>query len=143
MFRLTRSQIQPIGLDLGMDSVKMMQLEVVENSLPALTAAEQPLSPEARQHPDLHLAASMDVVRKMLRDNSFSGRSVIAALPRHIVHVKNIRLPMMPPAELASAIEFEARNIFPFDMDQANVRYLPAGEVRQGSDTKLEVIVLR
>jgi type IV pilus assembly protein PilM len=84
----------------------------------------------------------MDVVRKMLRNNHFSGRHVVACLPRNIVHVKNIRLPLMPPAELAAAVEFEARNIFPFEVEEAIVRYLPAGEVRQGSDSKIEIIAL-
>jgi len=144
MLRLTRSQVQPIGLDLGLDSIKMLQVEVVgETNLSVFAAAKQALPEEARTQPgDLRLAASMDIVRQMLRSHQFSGRSVVAALPREIVHVKNLRLPMMPPAEIESAVQFEARNIFPFDTDHALVRYLPAGEVRQGSDTKLEVIAV-
>ena len=139
---LKKAQVQPIGLDLGLDSIKMLQLETAENSLSVLAAARQQLSAEVRQQPDLHLPAAMDAVRQMLRQNSFNGRHVVACLPRHLIHVKNIRLPMMPPAELASAVEFEARNIFPFDMDQAIVRFLPAGEVRQGADTRIEVIAI-
>jgi type IV pilus assembly protein PilM len=48
----------------------------------------------------------------------------------------------MPANELTSAIEFEARTIFPFDADAAQIRFLQAGEVRQGNDAKQEVIVL-
>jgi type IV pilus assembly protein PilM len=144
VIRLTRSQVQPIGLDLGLDSIKMLQLEVVgDQTLSVVAAAKQPLPEEARnQTAELRLAASMDIVRQMLRTHSFHGRSIVAALPREIVHVKNLRLPMMPPAEVELAVEFEARNIFPFDTEQALVRHLPAGEVRQGSDTKLEVIAI-
>jgi type IV pilus assembly protein PilM len=72
----------------------------------------------------------------------FTGRHVVAALPRQLVHVKNLRLPMIPAEEIAGAVEFEARNVFSFDTDQAYVRFLHAGEVRQGSDVKQEVIVL-
>jgi type IV pilus assembly protein PilM len=142
MMRLTGAQIQPIGLDLGLDSIKMLQLSVADNSLSVVAAARQSLPAEVRNQPDLHLPAAMDVVRQMLRNNPFSGRRVVAALPRQIVHVKNIRLPLMPPAELATAVEFEARNIFPFDVEDAIVRYLPAGEVRQGSDSRMEIIAL-
>jgi type IV pilus assembly protein PilM len=78
----------------------------------------------------------------MLRRGGFSGRNVIAALPRDIVHVKNLRLPVMPPAELGAAVRFEARNIFSFDADTAHVDYIAAGEVRQGADVRQEVIVL-
>ena len=35
MLRQLRSQIQPIGLDLGLDSIKMLQLEVREGAMTA------------------------------------------------------------------------------------------------------------
>jgi type IV pilus assembly protein PilM len=142
MLRLTRSQVQPIGLDLGADSVKMIQLEVVEDTLSVIAAARQTLPDDARWQPDLRVAVSMDLVRQMLRNHPFVGRNVVAGLPREIVQVKNLRLPMMPSSELEPAVQFEARNIFPLDPDHAVVRYLPAGEVRQGADTRLEVIAL-
>jgi type IV pilus assembly protein PilM len=129
-------------LDLGHDSIKMMQLEASENSLSVVAAAKQSLPEEARRQPELSLAVAMDLVRQMLRGHSFSGRSIITSLPREMVHAKNLRLPMMPPAEVESAVEFEAKNIFPFDTDDAVIRHLPAGEVRQGNDSKLEVIAL-
>jgi type IV pilus assembly protein PilM len=145
MFRLTRSQVQPIGVDLGFDSVKLLQLEVVGETLSVVASAKQALSDEARTlPPEARLATAMDVLRQLLRraNGQFRGRHIVACLPRDIVHVKNLRLPMMPPAEVESAVQFEARNIFPFDTEQAFVRHLSAGEVRQGSDSRLEVIAL-
>jgi type IV pilus assembly protein PilM len=142
MLRLTRSQVQPIGLDLGADSVKLIQLEVTDNALSVVAAARQPLPDEARAHPDVRLAVSMDLVRQMLRNHPFVGRNVVAALPREIVQVKNLRLPMMPLTELESAVQFEARSIMPLDPENAAVRFLPAGEVRHGTDTRMEVIAM-
>src|SRR4051812_12239600 len=127
MIRLTRAQLQPIGLDIGHDSVKLFQLETSGHSLSVHAAAREPLPDEARQAPPekrIHLA--IDTIRRALRQNPFCGRRVIAALPREIVHVKNIRLPMIPPDELGPAVQFEAKNIFPFDTDAAAVRYLSA-----------------
>jgi Tfp pilus assembly PilM family ATPase len=43
---------------------------------------------------------------------------------------------------LPAAVAFEARNVFPFDTDLAQIRHLPAGDVRQGSETRHETIVL-
>jgi type IV pilus assembly protein PilM len=48
----------------------------------------------------------------------------------------------MPTAELAAVVNFEARNVFPFDTEKATVHFLPAGEVRQGTEMRQEVIVL-
>src|SRR5438067_11988626 len=128
MIRLTQAQLQPIGLDIGTDSIKMMQLETSGSSIAVHAASRQPLPDEARQQaqatPETALAACVHLVRQMLRTTradgagSFHGRHVVAALPRHLLHVKNLQLPMIPAAEIASAIQFAARNVFHFDTEQ-------------------------
>jgi type IV pilus assembly protein PilM len=142
VIRLTTTQLQPIGLDIGADSIKMLQLETSGESLSVHVAARLPIPEEARMSDELRMPIAVDLIRQMFRQNAFSGRNVIATLPRGILHVKNLRLPMMPPAELQAAIEFEARSVFPFSTDDAHVCYLDAGEVRQGTDAKQEVVVL-
>src|SRR5262245_22427046 len=142
MIRLTRTQIQPIGVDFGFDSVKMLQLETSDGGLSVVASARQPMPAEGQSTLEVRLPFAVELVRQMIRQSEFRGREIVAALPREIVHVKNLRLPMIPPAELDAAVQFEARNIFPFDTDHAHVRHLYAGEVRQGSDTKQEVIVM-
>ncbi len=143
MLRLTRAEVQPIGLDIGQDSIKMLQLEVVGGGALAVRAAcKQAMPDEAREQPQLRSALAVDVIRRMMRQAPFVGKRVIACLPREVVHVKNLRLPPMPAPDLAAAAKFEARNLFPFDTDQAQVRVIHAGEVRQGAEVRQEVIVL-
>jgi type IV pilus assembly protein PilM len=143
MLRLTRSQVLPVGLDIGSDSVKMLQLETVGQHLSVFAASRAPLPAAAREaSPDLRLAAAGDVIRQLFRHGKFSGRRAVVALPREMLHVKNLRMPLIPPQELLPAVKFEARNIFPFDTDKAHLQILPAGEVRQGIDVRQEVIVL-
>ena len=142
MIRLTRSQVQPIGIDIGFDSIKMLQLEAVGQSLSVVAAARQQFPEEVRTQPELRMPLAVDMIRKMLRQGGFVGREIVTSLPREIVHVKNLRLPIIPPHELAGAVEFEARNIFSFDTDHAHVDYCVAGEVRQGAEVRQELIVL-
>ena len=142
MFGLKRAQVQPIGLDIGFDSIKMLQVEVTGETLSVVHAARQPLPLAAREKPELRLPLAADVIKQMLRHGKFSGRRVVVPLPREILHVKNLRMPLIPQHELAAAVKFEAKNIFPFDPDNACVQILPAGEVRQGVDVRQEVIVL-
>jgi type IV pilus assembly protein PilM len=142
MIRLTRSQIQPIGLDIGRDSIKMIQLEVVGNSLSVRAAARRSMPDEAKADPQLRLSVAAEMVRQMLREGAFVGRRAVLALPREIVHIKNFRLPLMPITELESAVQLEARNLLAFDIDHASVHFLVAGEVRQGNNVLQEVNVL-
>jgi type IV pilus assembly protein PilM len=144
MIRLTRSQVQPIGLDLGADAVRMLQVEVVDGSAVSVVAAARRAVPEevrTAAWPE-RVAACADLVRQMLRHDGFRGRRVVAALPREVLHVKNLRLPVMPPADLAAAVRFEAAAVLGLDPDAAFVQHLSAGEVRQGADVRQEVILL-
>jgi type IV pilus assembly protein PilM len=146
--RLQRSQIQPIGLDLGLDSIKMLQLEITGDSGPAahqlrvVAAAKQTLSEEARRDPQRRAQQSAEIIRQIFAQQPFVGRRVVATLPREIVHVKNLRLPVMPLGELEPAVLKEAGSLFQFDINDAQIQCLPAGEVRQGNQTQQEVIVL-
>jgi type IV pilus assembly protein PilM len=138
----TGKDIQPIGLDIGHDSVKMLQLGVGSRGLSVRAAALRPLDAANAGRGEQALDAALAIAADMLRRGGFVGRSVVAALPRDIVHVKNLRLPVIPAAELPAAVRFEARNIFSFDTTTAYVNYLVAGEVRQGADARQEVIVM-
>lgn len=142
MIRLTRSQVQPVGLDIGSDSVKMLQVELQGRNLSVVSASRQPIPPAARENPELRLAVVGDLIKQLFRHGKFAGRKAVVAVPREILHVKNLRMPLIPPQELMAAVKFEARNIFPFDTESAHIQIIPAGEVRQGIDVRQEVIVL-
>lgn len=120
----------------------MLQLEVVGGALNAVAAARQEIPADPAQPPQLRTDLTMDVVRQMLRRHPFRGRKVVAALPRNILHIKNLRLPNIPANELQAAVQFEARNVFPFDIAEAHLEFLHAGDVRQASDVRHEVIVM-
>ena len=146
------SSTQPIGLDIGHDSVKLLQLEVqgealadrptAKRSLAVLAAAKHPIPDEARKNPSHRAELTAEIIQRLLAQQPFVGRNVVATLPRELIHVKNLRLPPMPADELDAAVHFEARTVFPFEADDARIEYLPAGEVRQGNEARQEVIVL-
>src|SRR4051812_26581134 len=142
MIKISRAQVLPIGVDFGFDSIKLLQLAASNGQLSVLASARLPLPEEARKDSNLRLPVSMDILRRLIRTGGFVGKNIVTTLPREIVQVKNLRLPQMPATELERAVHFEAKNIFSFDTEQAQIRYLHAGEVRQGVDARQEVIVL-
>lgn len=144
MFRLTRSMTFPIGVDVGHDSVKMIQLERIGDQLSVSASARLPLPAEARTQPEGRVKAAAQVIRQMFRHgkNGFRGQRAVVAVPRDMLHVRNLRVPTMPLNELASVIGFEAKNVLPFDPAEATVQFIPAGEVRQGTESRQEVIIL-
>jgi type IV pilus assembly protein PilM len=149
MWTLNRNNIQPIGLDIGHDSVKLLQLEVLGDAaqsslrtLSVVAAGKQSLPEQARQNPARRAELAAETIQKLLAQQPFVGRDVVATIPRELVHVKNLRLPPIPVDELEAVAQFESRALFSFDLDDARIQILPAGEVRQGNETRQEVIVL-
>jgi len=147
MWNLNRANMQPIGLDIGHDSVKLLQLEVLgetsaNRTLSVVAAARHPIPEEARKNPARRVELCGEVIQHLLAQQPFMGRKVVATLPRELVQVKQLRLPPIPADALEAAVLFEARTIFPFDVDDGCVEFLPAGEVRQGTEARQEVIVL-
>ena len=82
MIRFTRAQVLPIGVDIGHDSVKMVQVEAVGESLTVTAAAKAPLPAEIKSQPQLRMPVAADLVRQMIRQHSFRGRRIVASLPR-------------------------------------------------------------
>src|SRR5262245_26213911 len=112
MFQLKRRQILPIGVDIGFESVKLLQCQIVSDELAVVAAARAALPEEARGNSPERLAVAAGLIQKMLQQHPFVGRKIVTCLPRNIVQIKNLRLPMIPPNELTAAVEFEAANIF-------------------------------
>lgn len=147
MIRLTRTQLQPIGLDIGYDAVRMLQLEVIDGATATAAVAiraavRESFADNLRETAESRLAAAREAVPRMLAAAPFRGRRVAVALPPEVVHVKNHRLPPMPLPEIDAAVRLEAPNLFRFDPEDAAIQCIPAGEVRHGNDLLQEVIVL-
>jgi len=142
LLKLTRTQYLPIGIDVGADSIKLMQLQITGDDLEVTCAAREAMPFTPAGDIKSRTAVALGIIRRSMRENDFRGRKSIIALPRELVQLKNLRLPIMPAADTVSALQFEAKNLFPFDTDLATLNHLIAGEVRQGSDAKQEIMVL-
>ncbi|HMO25089.1 MAG TPA: pilus assembly protein PilM, partial [Tepidisphaeraceae bacterium] len=131
----------PIGLDIGHSSVKAIQLRADQEHLSVIASARESITEPLPADGVDRVEALTDLLRGIRRSGGFYGRGAVIALPPDLVHTKNMRLPPMPESELASAVDFEARTVFPFSAESAVTRFIRAGEVRQGTELKQEVIV--
>src|SRR5688500_2396772 len=144
MLRFARQPTPPIGVDVGSDGVRMLQVRAsdVAGRFSVTAAIQLPFPDDVRAHPERRVAAAGELIRRGLREGGFIGRRVVAALPREIVHLRTLRLPPMPEADLAWAVSAEAQDLLPFDPAHASLQFLDAGDVRQGGEPRREVIVV-
>jgi type IV pilus assembly protein PilM len=132
----------PIGVDIGLTTIRLLQLSGVSRDLRVLDATRIAVPQEVRTNPQRRREFVVDSIRGAVRKGKFRGRPAVMALGPSQVTARNIRLPLMSADELGTAVNWEAQNKFPFDTATAVIQYLRAGEVRQGDRLMNEVILL-
>ncbi len=91
---------------------------------------------------DEHDQTVAAVIKKLVNDHHFKGRQAVCCLGSQELFLQNVRLPQLPPEEVEKVVRWEAEERLPFAIDEAEIRYLTAGKVRQDADIKQEVILL-
>lgn len=134
----------PIGVDIGHDSIKMLQLRRRSGGWDVTAGGVHLFGDDVRGNPSLRWGQVSGAIRTLLggsRRTGFRGRRVVLSLDCQQALIKNARLPKMPPEELDEAVRWEAHERFPFDVGAGLVRHLVAGEVRQGGEQRHEVLM--
>ncbi len=137
--RLFNRGAGPIGLDLGHNAIRMIQLADNAERISVIAAAETEIPG------DLADGASareyiVDAIRKMLADGGFRGRESVSCLSNDSLRIKSLRLDTTDPAQIEAQLKTEVAHRFGLDADTDEIRYMLAGSVYQGEEVKNEVI---
>lgn len=132
----------PIALDIGTDCVKMLQMQSAGGHMSVRASGHWQLPPGEPRTGDAWRQLVVQAVKEMLRNGNFAGNRVITALSCNDLMIKNVRLPIMSPAETDEAIRWEAKERFGCDLERDHLHFLHAGQIRQGADSCQEVIIL-
>lgn len=137
---LSQRRFSPIGIDIGTRSIKLVQLSgdrsrVVEAARVELPAAAEQATPKEQAD---RIAAG---VQRGLADRDFHGRDAVCCLSERQLFLQSLRVPKQTGAQLDRLVAQEAAGRVPFPLDEAELRYLEAADVRQGDQTLREVIV--
>jgi type IV pilus assembly protein PilM len=133
----------PIGVDLGSDSVRLAQVEPLPDGGFNLVAAGRADVPShVRADPAAKLAFFAEAVRDLLAQGSFRGRRAVLALPAAVMTIQHLRVAKMDDAALKQALPWECQGRLPYDPSHALLRHLVAGEVFADGEPKQEVVVM-
>mgnify|MGYP000592661297 CR=1 FL=1 len=92
--------------------------------------------------PDERERQLVDALRRTRETHSFRGRTAVVCLSGDQLFVQNIRVPQATGDELRRIVSTEAANRAGFGGEEAEVRFVEAGDVRQGEGFRREVILL-
>jgi type IV pilus assembly protein PilM len=141
-----RKQYGPIGVDLGSRSVKLVQLSADRSTLIASARWDLPngstLDASGEENPEQFSAELAKAVRSARESRDFRGRDAVICLGSRELFVQNVRLTPSTETSLETSVHQEAASRLPFSVAEAEIRFLQAGDVRQGDLTRREVIML-
>ncbi len=135
-----RRGVDPIAIDFGARCVRMLQLAHQSGQTTVIGCAERVIPPGPHTPADMQRIREK-AVGEMLAEGQFVGREVVSCLGWEDMQVRNLRIPVMPESEVGEVIRYEAAERLGVDADQTELRFIVAGDVRQGTDIRLEVIV--
>lgn len=141
-FAFSKPRVSPIAIDLGVDSVKMLQL--VPGEPPQLLAAGAAAIPErARSDADARLAFLADAIPELLRSQPFKGRRVMLSLPACQTLVQNLALPAGDkPQDVAQQVMAQLRERLNVEPTRMVVRHFIVGPVTRDGSPMQEVLCL-
>ena len=136
----TRSQ-RPIGLDIGHNSIKMIQLAINDGHISVLEANKLRVDPHIDGDAGERRSFVISAIKQMLAEGNFRGRNVISCLPNDGLKITSLRLAEAETSDIEQTLRKEAAQRFGLDPDNDGINYMVAGNVRQGDEIKNELIL--
>ena len=133
MFRKPKALV---GLDIGSSAVKAVELKPAGKGYKVTAFGSAPVPPDSiSDGAIIDASAVADSIRGLFDSCGIKTKEVAASLSGNAVIVKKISVPIMTDAELAEAIQWEAEQYIPFDIQDVNLDYqiLDRGDPATGS----------
>ncbi len=133
--------LRPIGLDVGHNSVKMIQLLMDGENISVIAADEIRIEPGINEDEQSRRSFVISSIKEMLSKGNFKGKNVVSCLPSGKLKITSLRLPETEEQEIEQILRKEVTHRFGLNPDEDTMDYVFAGNVRQDDEIKSELIV--
>ncbi|MBN1392919.1 MAG: pilus assembly protein PilM [Sedimentisphaerales bacterium] len=140
-WKLIKRGLQPIGLDIGHSSVKMIQLAINKEAVSIIAADKTRIDGNINGDEEARKSFVVSAIKRMLSENKFRGKNVVSCLPNDKLKITSLRLSETDTNEIEEALKKEANQRFGLDPAKDAINYLHAGNIRYGDEFKNELIL--
>ncbi len=128
-----------VGLDIGTSSIKLAQFLKKEDGLHLVRVAKEEIAPTSDESSaEKEILASL---QKLIRGIDIKKSKFIVSINCPKTAIRRIIVPYMPRSELADGIRLEAKNYFPFPIEEAELDFEIVGDVIEKGVKKYQVII--
>jgi len=133
-----------VGLDLGSSAVKAVELRRVRSGFELVRAGMEPLEAGAVAEGAIEDADSVSAaIRKVFSRSRIRCRKVATSVSGHSVIVKMLTLPAMRREELEESIQWEARQVIPFDLSEVHLDHQVLASAPGKDDIRVLLVAAR
>lgn len=136
--------ISHIGLDLGSNSFKLVQLNQVSQDKYSLSAIGLVPAPPSDGQIVAQIAKS-EAIKKLLKDSRASSRQAVISLPESLVYTRVIEMPFLVEPELSQAIKWQAEQYIPVPLSDVVLKHQVITQPEQGetsTESKMTVLLI-
>ncbi len=140
-WKLKNRNLRPIGLDIGRNAIKMIQLSINDGHIRVSAADKTRIDPDINGDEQQRSQFVISAVRQMLAEGNFRGKDVISCLPNDKLKITSLRLVETEAEEIEQVLRGEVAQRFGLNPDIDAVNYVVAGNVQQGDEMKNELVL--
>lgn len=140
-FKLKKKHYRPIGLDIGHDSVKMIQFVGDGDNLCIAAASKTAIDKDIYGDKSKCHQFIVSSINNMLASSNFTGKNVVSCLSGDDVKMTSLRLNEMERLQADTILKKEMADRFDLNLDEDQINYLDAGHVKHGDEIKTEYLM--
>ena len=113
-----------VGVDIGSNSVKLVQLREAKGVYHLSSIGIAPLPPEAIVDGAIMDASTVvEVIDNLVKSLKLKVKNVATSISGHSVIIRKIKLPIMTEEEMEASIQWEAEQYIPFEISEVNLDF--------------------
>lgn len=137
-----RKRKETIGIDVGSNSIKVIQLTESEGRYTLNKFGLHEVAPEIIVDGTvMDSVRCVETIQRLIKELDISTKDAVISVSGHSVIVKRLTLPQMSEDELAESIKWEAEQYIPFDINEVNMDFQILSTFT-GTDGKQQMNVL-
>jgi Tfp pilus assembly PilM family ATPase len=127
MFKLSKSHTYPIGIDVGDNNLKLVQLGENGNGISLIAGKSENLPEGVKAGSSQWQRWAIDTIRQLTSNGDFRGKEVVAAMPSREVFIDNIKITKTDTNDVEDAIFSKIKQKLPFEPIKENtmIKYIP------------------
>jgi len=128
MFEFLKNHTYPIGVDMGDDTIKLVQLETSANGVVLIAAGSEKRPEDIPAGSAVWQRWAIETLCRLTANGKFTGKSVTAAIPAAEVFIEHLKMPKKDSNDLQTeeAVLSRIKQRLPFEPEKAMIKCIPA-----------------